>query len=162
MNDEPPKPPEIDRRLRLSRAQLIGMPLIALFPALALAGVFGEGWDHREVRGRTITLAVDFATRFRVTPKKPMIVRVDNHSNAEIDTVRVEFDSAYVEAFSPAEFNPATEDAYVVALTALKAGESRRIRVDLTAARVGRQRGRIVARVPGDSAAMQVHTFVFP
>lgn len=159
---EPPQPPSHDRRLELNALQLIGAPILALIPILAMAGLFGESWTSGSARGASVGLRVEYPTRFRSRLSKPISVVVENHSTDVLDTVEVSFDSTFVDRFPAIVFVPAPRDAYVVSLANVKPQEERRVHVEIDGDRVGRHRGRVVARTRDDSAAVELRTIVFP
>jgi hypothetical protein len=159
---EPPRPPDQDRRLELGRLQLIGIPLLAVIPALAMAGVFGESWTSASARGTALGVLVEYPSRFRARLSKPISVVVENRSTEVLDTVEVSFDSTFVDRFPAIVFVPEPMDAYVVSLANLTPGEQRRIHVEIDGDRAGRHRGRVVVRARGDSAAVELRTTVFP
>jgi hypothetical protein len=159
---EPPKAPEIDRRVRLARTQMIGMPIIALVPLLAMLGMFGERWNSEQASGTRLSATVEYPTRFRAKLGKPLTVHVENRSATAIDSVELEIDSSYVEQFAVTNFVPSPHDAHVVALGSIPPGEARRVRIELEGTRSGRHRGRVVVRAPGDSVSFALTTIVFP
>jgi hypothetical protein len=159
---EPPEPPEHDRRLELAWPQLIGVPLIALVPVLAIAGVFGEHWTTRSAESARVGVTVEFPDRLRARPSKAMTVAVQNRSSVLLDTVEVIFDSTYVGRFMEVAFIPEARDAYVVTLTDIPAGATSRVHVELASDRVGRHAGRVSVRTRDDSVAIDVRTIVFP
>jgi hypothetical protein len=159
---QPPQPPEIDRGLEMNRSQMIGFPIIMLIPILALAGMFGEDWASAEASALRLGMRVEYPTRLRAKLSKPMTVAIENRSALSMDTVEVVFDSLYIDRFTAVDFIPSAEEVYTVSVTDLKAGETRRVHVELEGDIVGRHSGRIVARTRDDSAAVVVHTTVFP
>jgi hypothetical protein len=159
---EPPQPPEIDRGLHLRWPQLIGITVIALIPILAAAGVFGERWAKAEATSSRLRAQVEYPSRLRAKLSKPMTVSIENRTTEPMDTVEVAFDSAYVDRFTGANFVPSPDEAYVIPLTDVKPGETRRVHVEFEGDIVGRHSGRIVVRARGDSAAVVVRTIVFP
>jgi hypothetical protein len=160
--NEPPRPPGQDRRLELRPLQLIGFPVLALIPVLAMAGLFGESWTSVSARSASLGVLVEYPTRFRARLSKPVSVVVENRSTAVLDTVEVSFDSTFVDRFPAITFAPEPHDAYVVSLNNLKPREQRRVRLEIDGERVGRHRGRVVARTRDDSAAVELRTVVFP
>jgi hypothetical protein len=159
---EPPQPPEIDRRLRLAWPQLVGFPIIAIIPLLALGGVFGERWATSENTSGPLAVSVEYPSRFRARLSKPLVVRIENRSDAPLDSVEVAFDSSYVENFANAGFIPEARQAYVVVLDAVRAGETRRVQLQLEGESMGAHDGRVVVRARNDSAAVAFRTTVFP
>jgi len=159
----PPQPPPIDRGLELNWPQLIGLPVLALIPLLAIGGVFGEHWASAEADGGgRIRVHIDYPERLRAKLTRPMTVSIENRSAETIPTVEVTFDSAYVERFGAVTFTPPPHDAYVVSLTDVKPGEHRRVHLEFEGDRFGRHPGRVVVRAGADSAVVAVHTMVFP
>jgi hypothetical protein len=159
---QPSQPPEHDRGIRLNRMQLIGVPLLALIPLLAVLDVFGERWDTRVVDGSTLRTAIEFPDRFRAKLSRPITVSVQNRSQQLLDTVAVSFDSTYIERFTAVSFLPDIDDSYVVKLTAVRPGETRRVHLELDGDQVGRHRGRVIVRTGSDSSVVGIHTIVFP
>lgn len=160
--NEPPEPPEYDRGLELNWPQLIGIPLLALIPALAVAGVFGEHWESATAQGAALHARVEYPDRFRARLSKPITVSVENRSSAAYDTVEVVFDTAYMERFTGVNIMPSPGEAYVTSITDLKPGETKRVHVEMLADHVGRHRGQVAVRTRGDSAVVLLRTTVFP
>lgn len=158
----PSEPPSVDRRLELSWPQLIGFPVLALIPVLAVAGVFGEHWTSTRGEGSHLRAQVEYPDRLRAKLSKPLMVSVENRSTATLDTVDVAFDSAYVERFTAVNFIPSARGAYVVSLIDVRPGETQRVHLELEGDRVGRHQGRVVIRGRGDSAVVRISTIVFP
>ena len=163
-SNEPTQPPSVDRGLELNWAQWIGIPILAVIPVLAMAGVFGEHWESKDADGATarLRMQVEYPDRFRARLTKPITVSIENRSPATFDTVEVSFDTAFVDRFVGVSFIPEARDAYVVAVTDVHPGETRRVHLEFAADRVGRHAGRVVARAGGDSAVIALHTVVFP
>jgi hypothetical protein len=159
---KPSQPPEIERRIELRWPQLVGIPLIALLPVLAATGVLGEHWTKRESESARFRTIVEYPSLVRAKLSKPITVSIENRSAQSLDTVDVTFDSSYVERFAAADFIPSPHDSYVVSLTDVKPGETRRVHLLLEADLVGRHEGRIVVRTRDDSASVNIRTTVFP
>lgn len=159
---EPPHAPDHDRRLQLNPVQLIGMPLLALLPVLAMVGLFGESWTSATATSASLGLVVQYPTRVRATLSKPITVVVENRAATVLDTVEVSFDSTLVGRFRAIGFVPEPRDAYVVPLANVQPRERRRVHVEIEGDRIGRHRGRVVVRTRGDSTAVELRTIVFP
>jgi hypothetical protein len=159
---EPPQPPDQDRRLELGRLQMIGIPVLALIPVLAMTGLFGESWTSGRAQSSSVGVLVEYPSRFRARLSKPINVVVENRSTQVLDTVEVSFDSTFVDRFPAIVFVPEPRDAYVVSLEDLQPGERRRVHVEIDGDRAGRHQGRVVVRAGADSAAVELRTLVFP
>jgi hypothetical protein len=159
---QPPEPPYVDRRLRLARPQWIGLPLIALIPVLAMAGVFGERWGADEGVSGALHARIDYPTRLRTRPTKPTTIHVENRSTATLDTIEVTLDSTYLEQFSEVSVVPSPTDAAALELIGVPPGGIRRVHVQLNAGSVGRHSGRFVVRARTDSVVLRVRSTVFP
>lgn len=159
---QPPQPPAHDRGIQLNRTQLIGVPLLALIPLLAILGTFGEHWDTRVADGGTLRTVIEFPDRFRAKLSKPITVFVENRSQQPLDTVEVAFDAEYIERFTAVSFLPDVEESYVVRLLDVRPGETRRVHLELDGDQVGGHHGRVVVRSGTDSSVVGIHTIVFP
>src|SRR5688572_23485438 len=105
--DEGPTPaPNADRRLELNWPQLIGLPALALIPALAMAGLFGEHWETGSADGAHVHVRVEYPDRFRARLTKPITVTIENRSRSQYDSVEVSFDSTYVGRFRAVNIMP--------------------------------------------------------
>lgn len=165
MSQELPEPlhvPERPRRPRLHRYQWIGLPLLFLVPALALAGVFGETQARAEATAAGLALAVDHPTRLRYGQAGTAEITVENRTERALDTVVVAIGAAWLTGFSDVAITPEPARAFEVELTDLAPGETRRVHASLRAERYGEHAGRVEARSPGGEAAVRVHTFLFP
>ena len=158
----PAPPPDTDRKLELNWAQLIGLPALALIPVLALLGFFGEHWETSAADGAHVHARVEYPDRFRARLTKPITVTIENRSRSPYDSVEVSFDSAYVGRFRAVNIMPSPTEAYVVSITDVKPGETKRVHMELDADQVGRHSGRVVVRARGDSAVIPIRTTVFP
>jgi len=117
-----PRAPAMRRRIALTRKQWIGLPVLAVVPVLALAGVFGERSTTTAARSTTIQIFVRYPERFRYRQVQSLEVSVRNVSTSPLDTVRVALDTSYVTRFAAVRIEPAPRTAFVVALTNLKPG----------------------------------------
>ena len=159
---EPARPPEHDRGIELNPLQLIGLPALALIPVLAMAGVFGESWTSKGAESPALQVLVDHPSRFRARLSKPLAVLVHNRSGTSLDTVRVTFDSTYMDRFTGISFVPDADEAYVVSLTDVKPGERRRVQLEIDGGRMGRHSGRVVVSTRSDTTVVPLRTMVLP
>ena len=163
-NKQPfPSAPDIGRRVSVPLFRGIGMGLILLVPALAIAGVFGESWDTAAARGPNVSVQMEFPSRYRYKMLNSITLAVANTSNRKIDTVTVSLDTAYALRFSTVVITPAPEQAYVVPLTDVAPGEIRLVVVELQGDYYGRHSGQVrVETTSGDTIALPVHTLIYP
>jgi hypothetical protein len=163
-NKQPyPSAPEIERRVRVPLFRGIGMVLILLVPALAIAGVFGESRDTAAARGPNVSVRMEFPSRYRYRMLNTLTLAVENTSERKIDTVTVRLDTAYVLRFSTVVITPAPEQAFLVPLTDVAPGEIRLVVMELQGERYGRHSGQVhVETTSGDTLALPVHTLIYP
>jgi hypothetical protein len=164
---QPPEPPEIKRRLQLNATQLIGIPLLALMPLLALLGVFGLAQGEARSEQGSLALRVSYPERTRYSMTQPLVIEVRNIGTVSLDTVVVRLDTDYLSAFSQVELTPTptrvTAEVYEVTLSDIQPGETRIVSTDVQAHAYWRQRGSISATPGGGEATgVMVSTFVFP
>lgn len=164
---DPPKAPKTERKLRFHRTQVIGVPLLALIPILALFFAFGTTHERNSMEVGSMEVDVLFPGRFRHKTVAPLQVSVRNHGDAPLQEAFVSIDKEYLDAFETTGFSPApimvTEGAYVFALGEIPAGEARALDGTLQAQRHWRHSGRITVRGDsGDVAELRVVTFAFP
>lgn len=158
-----PSAPEIDRRVSVPPFRAIGMGLIMLVPALAIAGVFGESWDTAAAGGPNISVRMEFPSRYRYKMLNSLTLAVENTSARTIDTVTVSLDTAYALRFSTVVITPPPAQAYMVPLTDVEPGEIRLVVVELQGERYGRHSGQVhVETTSGDTLALPVHTLIYP
>ena len=162
VNGGPPEAPKTVARISLTAKQVIGLPLIAAVPLLALFGVFGERATTAVARSSTIEVTVTYPARFRYRQVQPLRVAVRNTSPRSIDTAFVSFDTAYIARFSSVRFDPAVRSAFVVPATDIAPGATALVSVELWGEHYGNHRGRVVVAAKGDSVAVPLSTFVFP
>lgn len=159
----PPEPPPLERRFRLGRLQMIGVPLLLVLPVLALTGMFGERAGQAAARSAELELHVEWPTHTRYKRADDIAVVVRNASARTLDTVTVTLDTAYLAAFSSRSITPGASHAWVVELAGLRPGEARQVAVELTAHSYGRHAGPVTATAGGaDTARVVLDTFIFP
>jgi hypothetical protein len=159
----PPRAPDIERQFQLHTYQKVGLPLLLLFPVLALAGVFGEGRGSTDQVTGLLHVQVDYPTRIRYSTTTRMTVSVTNRSTSPIDSLAVSFDPEYLSAFTEVSFTPDVDRAFSCDLLDLAPGEERRLLVEYSAEDYWRHRGRVLVKGAGaDSAALDFSTFIYP
>lgn len=164
---QPPQPPEIRRRLAFHRTQLIGVPLLAIIPILALFGVFGTTTGEMSTESAELQLHISYPTRFRYKTINSLTVEVRNRSGQALPAVTVNFDKSYLSRFSGVTFTPSvktvTGEVYTLELTDVQPGETRTVDVEIQAEEYGGHSG-FISATAGDAEAARatVNTFVFP
>lgn len=138
--------------------------------AVTVAGLLGV-FDATSARSSTtatpLALHVEYPSRLDYQEGELLTIEVRNQSPAPIESVSLEIDRAYLEAFSISSFLPEpdelTPDAYVIRIGDVQAGEVRRVAIDVQGEAVGSRTGEIRVTA-GDRpiAAIGVSTFVFP
>ncbi len=159
----PPREPETQPRLRPSRGQRVGLPLMALTPLLALVGFFGERRAQVQAGRGFLLVSAQVPTRFRYRQRMSLELNVTNRGSATVHDVRVRIDSAYLDRFSAVTLVPHVSPDGSVPLDSLAGRETRRVTVTLEGERAGAIRGTAVAAdAEGDSARIVLASTVFP
>jgi hypothetical protein len=160
--ERPPLPPTIDRRFSLTKKQWVGLPFLAAIPILTLFGVFGERRAETGAQSSTLAVSVRYPERFRYRQIQALDITVKNLTRAEIDTVHVSLDTAYITRFSSVRIEPEPLGAFVVDLLHVKPQESRLVSAEVWGERYGRHHGRILVVANGDTVGVSLSTLVFP
>lgn len=160
---QPPKVPDIERRLHLYPWQWIGLPVLLAIPIFALFGAFGESFAGTTDRSAEINIEVDYSTRYRYKMLNSINVRVRNVSSQPIDTLTVALDEDYASQFSTVTAIPSFSEPYIVELLDVNPDEERLIRIQLQAEEYGRHQGELTATSgSADTARVDLSTFIFP
>jgi hypothetical protein len=165
---EPPEPPQVPTRVRIGIVQAVGVPLLALLPAVALTGLLGEREDH--VRGRSnggVSLQVDYPAVQRFRTLRELSITVRNEGETTLPMTTLQIDQSYLGAFTRVQTTPATEEVtpehHEVPLGALPPGEARRVVATLEGDKYGRHAGRVrLTAQPGSDVAVDGATVVLP
>jgi hypothetical protein len=163
----PPEPPRVRRFVKLDPLQAVGFPLMLAVTVAGLLGVFGATTARSSTTATPLALHVEYPSRLDYQQSKPLTIEVRNQSRAPIESVSLEIDRAYLEAFSIGSFLPEPDelrpDAYVVRIGDVQAGEVRRVAIEVEGEAIGSRAGEIRVTA-GDRpiAAIDVSTFVFP
>lgn len=164
---QPPDAPEIERRVLLTRLQAVGLPVLALIPILALAGVFGLERNQRASQGGVLELEVKYPGRARFRSSGSLAIEVRNRLDRPVEGVTVLVDRSYVEAFEQVTFSPSsdelTETNYAIAIGRLEKGATRAVTADLRPRKYWLHRGIVAVSAAGvDTIDIDFSTFVFP
>jgi hypothetical protein len=156
-------PPEIERRFSFHRYQCVGIPVLALVPALALAGVFEEQLTRSTARNNVLTANVIQPSRARYGRKTTLEVLVRNDSPDTLESVVVRLDPKYLDRFASVTIIPVPRHAFEVVVESLRSGENRRIAVELEPRDYWAQEGIVDVIVSGRTPlTLALRTWVFP
>ena len=158
----PPAPPEIPHRIRLSRLQWAGVPLLALVPVLALAGVFD---DRSAVVEREVgSLSVRAELPQGVRQNRSGIIEIDlvNQGDAPV-SAEVAISPEYLDACIEIDMTPAPHRAWTSRVDAIAPGQRAHVRLEFQGERAGLHQGVIRVREGrGEEIRIPLRTFVFP
>jgi hypothetical protein len=155
---EPPKPPEIERRIRFRLYQWIGVPLLLLAPPiLALVGVLDERYETVTGEGGTLGVTVEYPSRLRYRQEGAITVQLPQRGEA--DSLDVSLADAYARGFTDIVATPAFDPPYRAAVP----GDARRVVIELKADRYGRHRGTLeISSRGGGSVSIPLATTILP
>lgn len=164
---QPPEPPEIERRLLLTRLQMVGLPVIVLIPVLALAGVFGLSQGERSEASGALEITVQYPNRTRLRTTAALVIEVGNAGDRAIDDATMLVDRAYIDSFEQVTFTPSissvSEDRYRIDLGEIPAGATRLVKAGMRAQAYWLRSGTVtVIGEDVEETAVEVSTFVFP
>lgn len=158
----PPEPPPGVARLRLTRLQRFGLPVLFLVPILALFGLLGEHFTTAHARGAGAVLDARYPDRAHYRQPLSIRVQVRNATPTRMDTLTVTLDSAFMSGFSEVSVSATLNGAYRARLTDLAPGETRDVTAMVSGERAGRHAGSISVTTPLGTVRAPVATFVFP
>jgi len=158
----PPEPPQIDHRIELSRLQWVGVPLLMIVPALALAGVFDPG--SVVVRREIGSLAVRTDTPRSIRQNRAGIVEIELENRGDEPVgAEVAISPEYLADCVAIEMTPAPHRAWAARVARIAPGERARVHIELEGEGAGFHEGVIrVRESSGREARIPVRTFVFP
>ena len=159
----PPPPPDQPRRFRLYLLQWIGMPVILLFPALALFGVFGRVMDTARASSGGLAVQVDYASRLRYKENNRVFITIANTSGRTLNNVTVACDSSYLATYEDPVFIPSAGNSQIIPIGSLAPGEWRHVRIEGKIETMWSCSGSVHAMADGGaSVAAAIRTFVLP
>jgi hypothetical protein len=159
----PPGAPDTRRRIRLYLHQWIGLPLLALVPALAMLGVLGTARQQAVVEGEHLQVRVDHPARLRVGQRADLRIEVRNRRGSAVDGIAVMVDHAYLEGFTEVRFTPGPAGTEHPALDSLAALDSGSVTVSIEADRPWLRQGQVrVAARETDTLTVEIRTLVLP
>lgn len=150
------------QRLHLPALQWIGLPLMLVMPALALAGAF----DPHTARSRTslgeLEIEIEASDRVRLHRSAGIEVEVRN-TGARAAGAEVALSPELLEGAQAIDFVPSPHRAWAVRLDAIAPGEARRVVVEYEADAPGVHRGALHVRDDeGREVRAPLQTIVFP
>lgn len=157
-----PRAPTDAPRVRLTRKQWIGLPVIALVPLLALFGVFGERQKTIAIVSPALGITINYPERMRYRQSEILEISVVNRGQRVLDTVLVSVDTSYLSRFIDVRSNPPTTAEFVVPLLAVRPGESRLVSIALTGDRYWRHPATVSATAGPERTTAAFSTLVFP
>jgi hypothetical protein len=156
----------MSRAFRLHLLQAVGLPLIAIVPAAALAGLLDPVSEAVTTRPAGIELEVHYPTRLRHEQLR-MEMTVRNVGEESSGNLRIVVDRAYTDRFADPSFHPAisqvTDDAYVADVGNLQGGDTRMVVLHAQAEAHGTNRGWVEIRSEtGTLVHTDIKTLVLP
>jgi hypothetical protein len=149
-------------RVRLTRKQLIGLPLLALVPILALLGVFGDRERTIAVASPSLGITIDYPERMRYRQSELLEISVVNRGQHVLDTVLVSVDTSYLSRFIGVRGTPPPTTDFSVPLVGVQPGESRLLSIELTGNRYWRHPATVSAATGPERTTVAFSTLVFP
>lgn len=158
----PPEPPALEHRVRLSRLQWIGVPLFALVPLLALAGIFDD--RSIEIAREVGSLSVRAQVPQGLRQNRSGIVEVDLENRGDTPlAVEVAISPEYLEDCTAIDMAPPPYRAWAARLEPIAPGDRAQVRLEYEGERAGLHEGVIRVRDEhGAEVRMPIRTFVFP
>jgi hypothetical protein len=141
--------------------QAIGLILIAALPIMALAGAFDPDRTTLEGRSASINATLEYPERVPFSSLAHMRLKVTNLSNRLLDTVLVEFDTAYLARFTQINILPQPQRVFAVALTDLKPQEKREVLVEMDGDEVGNAAGLVHIKSGIESLQLKLSTTIY-
>lgn len=162
----PPQPPDFDRAFAPAWNQIVGIALLIALIVVALAGVFGPTTGEVAAANGDVALTVDYPVRWRSKASHTVAVEVTNTSARVLPRVEVAFDRSYFETYAATRFEPdlayVTDEAFVIELRDVRAGETRLVTTEIAARAYGSRSGTVAASNEDATARVQVQSIVFP
>lgn len=151
------------RRIRLHRFQWVGLALLLVPPALALAGALGESWRAELASSGSLAAAIRYPSRFRYKQLNQIEVQLRNLGTGMLDTVWVSLDTALTSRFSTVRSIPPFDRPFRIPLTQLEPASTRLVLVEIQAERYGSHTGTLTVTGGGpDTLRIPLRILVFP
>lgn len=158
----PPTPPKLRPAVSLTLRQWIGIPILLVIPILAMFGVFGAHTRTEQVRAGRLAVAIMYPDRVRYRQTLGAQLAVQNTGTDPIDTIIVQYDTTYLNAFLISGAVPGLGSSYAAPIISVQPGETRVTTLVLAGDRRGRARGSVRVSAGADTVRIPLSTFVFP
>lgn len=163
----PPPAPLFERRIRFDWPELIGLPLLAVLPLLALCGLFDEQRALVAARQHGLLVKVDYPSRLRFEHDSALDVVIRNERATPISNVRLVMDRAFLAHFDRLHFEPPSgtlhADRWELALPTIAPGDARHVRIEVRPAHPGLHHGLFALEAPdGTRLPVVVRTLIWP
>lgn len=163
----PPPAPAFARRLRFDLPELMGLPVLAMLPLLALFGVFDEQRASSKAEHGGLVLEVDYPGRLRFEQDAVLDLVVRNDRDQPQRGLRLAIDRRYLARFDNLRFEPPSgtlhSDHWELLLPPLAAREVRHVRIEVRAAAAGVHGGHFaLAATDGTRLGATIQTLIWP
>lgn len=158
----PPTPPKLRPAVSLTLRQRIGIPLLLLIPILAAFGLFGEHFRTQQARQGRLAVVITYPDRVHYRQTLGVHLSVRNMGTTTIDTITVQYDTTYLNAFLISDATPSLGPSYVVPIIGVRPGETRLTTLALAGDHDGRSHGSVQVSTSTDTVRIPLSTFVFP
>jgi len=126
---------------------LLGMAVVALFPLLAVFGVFGVGSATTSTASENVAATVRHPTVQRFKVRQPLRITLRNIGARTLPDVELTLTTPYVFSFADVALTPGPEriddETYVFTLSDVAPGESRTIAAEMQAQLYWRHDGKV-------------------
>ena len=157
---EPPEAPEIDRKVRIRRAQMVGMPI---FLAIAVANFFGESKAEQRAASGPIAVTAIYPERIHFRETESVQLWVENTGHEVLEDVRLSVDPKYLDGFTNVLVSPPPLSAYEIPVGSIRPGERRLATIEVHANTYFGHRGNVEVGASGRAPArLELSTFVLP
>jgi hypothetical protein len=150
---DPPQPPPFQRKIVIAPVQAVGLSVLCLIVAAALAGLLGQRPGETQASNEGLEVRVSYPEVLRYKTAMPLEINVRNAGSATLNRIDVHIARDYLEAFQDVRLTPdareISERHFTVSLADLRAGQSRKVVAWLEAHERGRRRAQL--QVAADS-----------
>jgi|SRR5688572_24511442 len=163
---EPESPPEIRRRVRFKKYQIVGLPFLFAIPVLASFGVFDSSRAMASASNKDISLEVAYYDRLRDDAPEPITIVAKNSSQSPLSQLKVQLERSCVGGQKKPQMRPEPneiDERFVTfVFDNVPPGESRIVEIDAEVGLAGTHEGQIQASAGGEPVSVRIKTFAFP
>jgi hypothetical protein len=160
--DEPPRVPDIERRIAPGRARMAGVLLLMVLPALAIAGVLNEARRTAESATPELLLRVEYPHRLRADAESELRIEVVRAPAGSAGPVLLRVEGEYLDRLESLDSHPGSRAAGEMLLDQIEPGEGAEARLRLAARRAGVARGVVTASAGEEELTVRLRTRVLP